>query len=140
MRKLAITLAALGILTSSQACTRVVYQGLNDTVLTARSMDWTVDIQTNLWVFPRGMDRNGEAGVNSLQWKSKYGSVIASAYDISTADGLNEKGLTTNILWLAESQYQPSNQQKPGLTIAAWAQYVLDNFATVNPFSSSQCV
>jgi choloylglycine hydrolase len=114
-----------------EACTRVVYLGLNETVLTARSMDWKEDIKTNLWIFPRGMKRTGEVGVKSLNWKSKYGSVIASAYDNSTTDGMNEMGLSANILWLAESEYPKWDQKKPGLTIAAWAQYVLDNFATV---------
>ncbi|MCT8972966.1 linear amide C-N hydrolase [Microbaculum sp. A6E488] len=113
------------------ACTRLVYLGAGDTVLTARSMDWKVDVATNLWVFPRGMERNGEAGENSITWTSKYGSVIASGYDISTTDGLNEKGLAANVLWLVESEYPSSESDKPGLTIAAWAQYVLDNFATV---------
>lgn len=117
---------------STKACTRVVYQGPNNTILTARSMDWKEDIMSNLWIFPRGMERNGEVGPNSLKWKSKYGSVIASAYDISSTDGMNEKGLVANLLWLAESEYAVWDQKKPGLTIAAWVQYVLDNFATVD--------
>lgn len=116
----------------AEACTRVVYQGPNNTILTARSMDWKEDIKSNLWIFPKGMDRNGEVGANSLKWKSKYGSVIASAYDISSTDGMNEKGLVANLLWLAESEYTVWDQKKPGLTIAAWVQYVLDNFATVD--------
>ena len=114
-----------------EACTRVVYLGLNETVLTARSMDWKEDMKTNLWIFPRGMQRNGAVGAKSLKWKSKYGSVIASAYDNSTTDGMNEMGLSANILWLSESEYPKWDQKKPGITIAAWAQYVLDNFATV---------
>ncbi len=113
------------------SCTRVVYQGPNGTILTARSMDWKEDMMTNLWIFPRGMERNGEVGPNSLKWKSKYGSVIASAYDIASTDGMNEKGLVANLLWLAESQYPQWDQTTPGLSIAAWVQYVLDNYATV---------
>jgi len=115
-----------------QACTRVVYQGPNNTVLTGRSMDWKDDIQSNIWLFPRGMERDGAVGPNSLKWKSKYGSIIVSAYDISSTDGMNEKGLVANLLWLAESQYSVWDQSKPGLSIAAWVQYVLDNFATVS--------
>lgn len=113
-------------------CTRVVYQGPNGMILTGRSMDWKENIMTNLWIFPRGMERTGEVGPKSLKWKSRYGSVIASGYDISTTDGMNEKGLVANLLWLAESTYPHWDQQKPGLSIAAWTQYVLDNFATVN--------
>lgn len=95
-------------------------------------MDWKEDIMSNLWIFPKGMERNGEVGSNSLKWKSKYGSVITSAYEISSTDGMNEKGLVANLLWLAESEYAVWDQKKPGLTIAAWVQYVLDNFATVD--------
>jgi len=130
----AALLATLIILSNSDhgnACTRVVYKGLNGLILTARSMDWSEDISTNLWILPRGMERNGETGPNSIKWKSKYGSVIASGYDISSTDGMNEKGLVANVLWLVESGYPQWDPGKPGLTIAAWVQYVLDNFATV---------
>src|ERR1700722_20141505 len=75
------------------ACTRAVYLGSDGDVITARSMDWKVDVGTNLWILPRGMARNGEAGSHSLEWTSKYGSVISTGYDISTTDGMNEKGL-----------------------------------------------
>jgi choloylglycine hydrolase len=95
-------------------------------------MDWKNDITTNLWVFPRGISRNGLAGPNSIEWTAKYGSVVASGYDISTTDGVNEAGLNANLLWLVESEYPKFDAKgKPGLTIAAWAQYVLDNFASV---------
>lgn len=118
---------------SSLACTRVVYLGANDDVITARSMDWKVDVATNLYVLPRGIARTGEAGPNSIHWTAKYGSVVATGYDVSTTDGVNEKGLSAQLLWLAESQYPRFDKDsRPGLTIAAWAQYVLDNFATVD--------
>ena len=114
------------------SCTRIVYQGPNNTILTARSMDWKEDSMTNLWIFPKGMHRNGEIGINPLAWTSKYGSVVASAYDICSTDGMNEEGLVANLLWLAESEYPVWDGKKPGLSIAAWVQYVLDNFATVD--------
>ena len=115
------------------ACTRVVYKGPENTVITARSMDWKDEIDANIWVFPRNLERDGNVGNNSIKWKSKYGSVITSAWDIATTDGINEKGLVANVLWLVESQYPKFNPNgnKKGITIAAWAQYVLDNFATV---------
>lgn len=129
-----LTLAASSLLFQVIPCTRVVYKGPNETIITARSMDWRDEIPVNLWVFPKGMQRNGEVGKRSIQWTSKYGSVSASAWDIATADGMNEVGLVANVLWLAESAYPDFNPEGDvkGLTIAAWAQYVLDNFATVN--------
>ena len=117
---------------SALACTRLVFHGVDGQVVTARSMDWKSDIVSNLWVLPRGMKRTGQTGAHTIQWTSKYGSVITSGYDISTTDGVNEAGLNANLLWLVESQYPAFDaNSKPGLTIAAWAQYVLDNFATV---------
>jgi penicillin V acylase-like amidase (Ntn superfamily) len=124
---------ALGFMPmASDACTRVVYLGKNDDVITARSMDWKVDVGTNLWMFPRGMKRVGEAGPNSVSWTAKYGSVIATGYDVSTTDGANEKGLMANVLWLVESTYPKPKASDHTLSIALWAQYVLDNFATVD--------
>jgi choloylglycine hydrolase len=78
------------------------------------------------------MFRTGEVASHPIQWTSKYGSVIASGYDVSTTDGMNEKGLVVNALWLVESVYAPLERGKPGLAISIWAQYVLDNFATVD--------
>jgi penicillin V acylase-like amidase (Ntn superfamily) len=51
------------------------------------------------------MHHTGAAGPHSLEWTSKYGSITASGYDVSTTDGMNEKGLVANLLWLVESQY-----------------------------------
>ncbi|MEN3970583.1 linear amide C-N hydrolase [Acinetobacter sp. BWR-L5] len=117
---------------AAMACTRVVYLGNND-VMTARSMDWKSDIGTNLWILPNSVKRNGMAGPKSIQWTSKYGSVVATGYDISTTDGVNEKGLMANLLWLVESEYpNVKTSKKPTLGISLWAQYVLDNYATVN--------
>src|SRR5208283_1823396 len=97
----ALALAPIGPM-ATQACTRLVYLGTNGDVITARSMDWKSEMPTNLWIFPRGIERTGQAGPNSIKWTSKYGSVIASAYDVATSDGVNEKGLEANLLWLVE--------------------------------------
>jgi choloylglycine hydrolase len=118
----------------NKACTRVVYCDGHGTVITARSMDWYKEIPANLWVFPRGMERDGLVGENSMKWKSKYGSVLTSSYDFTSADGMNEKGLVANMLWLGESQYPKfdSKGKKKGLAVSIWLAYVLDNFSTVN--------
>jgi len=119
--------------TETEACTRAVFKGPNNTVITGRSMDFSLEIPANQWIFPRGMKRNGEVGDNSIEWVSKYGSLIVSSWDISTSDGMNEKGLVANMLWLVESEYPAfeKNGTEKGLSISLWAQYVLDNFATV---------
>ena len=117
----------------TDACTRVVYKGPNDTVITARSMDFSMEIPANLWLFPRGMERNGNVGSSSIKWTSLYGSVSASSWDIAVSDGINEKGLVANLLWLVSSEYSEFKKDgdKKGLSVSLWAQYALDNFATV---------
>ena len=127
----ATLLSSLAATPPADACTRLVYLGAHDDVITARSMDWKTDVATNLWIFPRGMARNGQAGPNSVTWTSKYGSVIARGYEVSTTDGMNEAGLVANVLWLVESEYPAYDGRGSGLSIAAWAQYVLDNYGTV---------
>lgn len=112
-------------------CTRTLYVGADNTVITGRNMDWGEDMASNLWVFPRGMKRDGAAGAASIEWTSTYGSVVVSGYEAGSADGLNEKGLAANLLYLVESDYGQPVDGHSCLSIAAWPQYVLDNYATV---------
>ncbi len=124
-----------------EACSRAVYLGPDNTIITVRSMDWNSPMGSNLWVWPRGLERDGACGPKSLTWKSKYGSLITTAFDAATADGMNEKGLVTSLLYLAESQYpKPTdNEQRKPVSVSVWAQYVLDNFATVSEAVDALC-
>ena len=130
---LASLVVGLAPMHEAQACTRAVYLGPQETIITVRSMDWMTDLGSNLWAFPRGMKRDGAAGPTSIRWTSKYGSVVASAFEAATADGMNEKGLVANLLYLAESEYVqplPGDKRLP-MSISVWTQYILDNYATV---------
>ncbi len=129
---LVIALSSL-LVATSPACSRAVYLGPENTVITGRSMDWMAAIGSNLWAMPRGVKRDGAAGTNSVEWTAKHGSVITTAFDAATADGINEKGLVANLLYLAESEYPTvaAGDARPRMCISAWTQYVLDNFSTV---------
>ncbi|MCD5418846.1 linear amide C-N hydrolase [Rhodococcus pyridinivorans] len=111
-------------------CTRVVWNGPSGQVLVGRNMDYHRETATNLWALPRGITRDDGVG-GQLSWTSKYGSVVAGAYDMMTVDGLNEAGLGGHILWLTESDYGTHDKSRPALSVAVWMQYFLDNFATV---------
>jgi penicillin V acylase-like amidase (Ntn superfamily) len=39
-----------------------------------------------------------------FRWTSKYGSVVASVYEAGTADGMSEKGIVANLMFLVESE------------------------------------
>lgn len=129
-----LMLAAVELAADSQishACTRCVYLGPDNTVVVARSMDWAEDPGTEIYLLPRGMVREGAAGPNSLKWTSQYGSLVCSFYGIATVDGINEKGLVVNTLYLVESDYGSAVASRPNMSIACWTQYVLDNYASV---------
>ena len=115
-------------------CTRLFYETGTRNFITARGMDWSdTSAKTALWVFPRGMKRNGGIGKMPFQWTAKYGSVIASFYDAATSDGMNEKGLVANLLYLAEADYGDATEnENPAMSIGAWGQYFLDNYSTVD--------
>lgn len=111
-------------------CTRVLWPDANGAVIVGRNMDFHMDLLTNLWKMPRGIERKD--GVNGkLTWKAKYGSIIATAFDLIATDGMNEEGLAGHILWLAESDYGKPKESDVQLSQAIWLQYYLDNFATV---------
>lgn len=113
-------------------CTRATYLGPENTIITGRSMDWKEDIHSNIYIFPCGINRKGAKTSNTITWTSKYGSVITTGYDMATADGMNEKGLVANLLYLTESSYDRINDSRPVMGLSIWTQYVLDNFATVS--------
>ena len=134
--KLAVfSVVALGMMffaEQNKACTRAVYLGPDDMIVTGRTMDWKEDPQSNIYLFPRGMEKRGGVTDNTVTWTSKYGSVVTAGYDIGVCDGMNEKGLVANLLFLTESSYHRPNDSRPVMGLSIWTQYVLDNFATVD--------
>lgn len=128
---LLLAAVSLGSMQQVEACTRAVYIGPDQMVVTGRTMDWKEDLHSNLYVFPRGIQRTGHNKEKTLNWTSKYGSVIAAGYDIGTCDGMNEKGLVASLLFLPETIYSLPGDTRPAMGISIWTQYVLDNFATV---------
>jgi len=114
-------------------CTRVLYETGTGTQIVGRNADWNdMTAKVDLWLFPRGLKRDGGVGKAPVQWTSKYGSVITGFYDTVSADGMNEAGLVCNLLYQVEADYgDPKQGGRPTLSIGAWLQYVLDNFQTV---------
>jgi choloylglycine hydrolase len=120
-------------------CTRVLWNNNNLGVLAGRTMDWPESTEPELIVAPRDYSRHGgklgPATVikeNALEWKSRYGSIIVSVYGVGTVDGFNEKGFATHALYLESTELAGPDPGKAGLQIALWAQYLLDNAASVD--------
>jgi penicillin V acylase-like amidase (Ntn superfamily) len=111
-------------------CTRAMWTTPGGVTLVGRSMDWAYDTRTNIWALPAGMQRDGLVD-GGLAWRAQFGSVVSTAYDIASADGMNDAGLGAHLLWLAESDYAVRDSARPGLAPTIWMQYFVDNVATV---------
>ena len=116
----------------AEACSRIQYEGNDSLIVIGRSLDWKTPIPTNLYVYPRGMRKDGSDQKHGISWTSKYGAVYAVGYDGGITEGMNEKGLVANLLFLTESSYHRPNDSRPVMGLSIWTQYVLDNFATVD--------
>lgn len=114
-------------------CTVVVWADNGQAVLSSRNMDWFGTMGSKLWVLPAGKEVVGAdpSDPNPMKWTAKYGSVIASVFDIGAADGMNEKGLSAHMLWLTPTVYGKRDAARIGLSVRLWVQYYLDNFSTV---------
>jgi choloylglycine hydrolase len=130
-------LLALAAVSNAQACTRVLSND-QGAVLVARTMDWPESTEPVLTVLPRGLSHNGGqlgpvtlVSANPLTWTSRYGSLVTTVYGLGAADGVNERGLTAHMLFLNAADFGPRDPAKPALHAGLWAQYLLDNAATV---------
>lgn len=95
-------------------------------------MDWYEDTGTVLAVRPRGERRESKVGdPGSFTWVSEYGSVVALMYGKIAVDGMNEAGLQSSGLYLAESDYGKRDLERPAIDLYYVIQYLLDSFATV---------
>ncbi len=130
-----IAAASLGLTlladSHAQACTRVTYVG-DSCVATGRTLDWRTPIPTNLYVYPRGVEKKSYDTDQSISWTSKYGSVVSVGFDVGVNEGMNEAGLVVNLLYLPGTFYAEKNDPRPFMSTALWASYVLDNFSTTS--------
>jgi len=129
---------ALAAGTSALACTRILSNDNGPIVLVGRTMDWPTTTQPILTVLPRGLKHDGGKlgpatlfAQNPLLWTSRYGSLVTTVYGMGTADGFNERGLAAHMLYLPSTDFGPRDPAKPGLQAGLWAQYLLDEAATV---------
>ncbi len=130
----ALGAAALMALAPAQgdACSRVLYKGTDNLYVVGRSLDWKTPIPTNLYVYPRGMQKVSSNLDSPLKWTSKYGAVYAVGYDGGVTEGMNEKGLVVSGLFCKGTVYNDSTSTKPyTMSLAVFPAWLLDQCATV---------
>lgn len=118
--------------TLALACSRVLWTPANGDVYVGRTQDWTEHVNSTFHKFPRGQARTGSVAENPLKWTSRYGSLGLLGYDLGTHEGVNEAGLSAHLLFLAAgTDFGKRDPALPAISIEQWAQYFLDNYATV---------
>lgn len=115
----------------ADACSRVVYKGDSALYIVGRSLDWKTPIPTNLYVYPRGMEKISSPLPGAIKWKSRYGSVYAVGYDGGITEGMNEKGLVVNGLFCKGTVYNADSVSNDApMSLAVFVAWMLDNNAT----------
>lgn len=134
----ATILASLGITHVALACTDFRVTAKDGTVLITRSLEFALDLKSNLCTSNRGRNMMTTApdGKPTMAWKTKYGYVFLNGLNIDmTVDGMNEKGLSFEALYLpglAEYQAVPAGRMNQAVPYYNFGDWVLGNFQTVD--------
>ena len=117
----------------SLACTSFYWQGSQGSFF-GKSYDWHHD-RALVLVNKRNIKKTGftvRPWETGPQWVSRYGSLTFNQYGREFPNGgMNEEGLTIEVLWLNSSEYEGFDF-RPVLNQLTWVQYQLDNFSLVS--------
>src|SRR5213080_5264581 len=87
-------------------CTGIRLIAEDGTVIHARTMEFAIDIHSDVMMVPRGYARTGTTpdGKEGLKWKAKYASVGLNGVGLPVlSDGVNEKGLAAGTFYFPTS-------------------------------------
>lgn len=128
---MAVAITAGGIIEHADACSRVLYVGQDSLRIVGRSLDWKTPIPTNLYVYPRGIEKVGNTTPGAVKWKSRYAAVYAVGYDGGVTEGMNEKGLVVSGLFCKGTIYEnDSTMGRPPMSMSMFVAWLLDMNAT----------
>jgi choloylglycine hydrolase len=118
-----VVLTAIGP-ASVPACTGITIKPKDGSIVFARTLEFAVDLKSNILVVPRGKEYVGTAPGDKpgLRWKTKYGVVGTNAFDLPVVvDGLNEKGLSVGLFYFPGfAKYQDVKDEDFGKALAPW--------------------
>lgn len=120
----------------AEACSRVFSSARanGQAMVVGRTMDLFMSDNAALVQRSPGMTAGGFQGVNDAntkRWQVRFGSVGVLSLGTVLSDGLNERGLNANLLYLDGSRYETRLGDRSGVSNLSMVAYVLDNFATV---------
>jgi choloylglycine hydrolase len=121
----------------ANACTDFMVKAADGTAVVGRSMEWGLDLKSNIWSTPRGETRSSTSpdGKTGVHWTSKYGYLSLDCNNMPLAiDGMNEKGLSMGLLWLPGTVYQdvPKDHPETAMSLLDLGHWLLGSFSTVD--------
>ncbi|KAF0687072.1 Aste57867_21153 [Aphanomyces stellatus] len=140
MLALLCVLVAAATLNIVHGCSEFLLNTTSDQVVSARTMDFNVDLHTLVEIIPRNTlvqepPVRGCPDCLDYAWRTKLGFVAFNSYGYNSAsDGLNEKGLSAACLYLVGTVYPTLNvtdiSHRP--IVSSMITYILGNFETVD--------
>lgn len=133
-----VVVLGFGMAQPAQACTGIRLIAGDGTVVYARTLEFGVNLRSDVILVPRGYARVGTTpdGKPGRVWTAKYANLGANADGLPfLVDGLNEKGLAVGLFYFPSmATYQKYSATDASKTVAPWelGSYILENFASVD--------
>lgn len=119
----------------SRACTAFSFTETQQTFV-GKNYDWApMHGHGAVFINKRGVAKKAQTlrTSNAVEWISKHGSITFSQTGIEfPVSGMNEAGLTAEILQLNSTEHIAETDPRPALNEAQWLQYQLDNFSSLS--------
>jgi choloylglycine hydrolase len=133
---LVVGIASFFVTTNIEACTGIKLVAKDGNIVTGRTLEFGVQVDTSIAVVPRGYKFTGTTpNGDGLTYTTKYASVGAIAYGHpQIMDGMNEKGLVVGTFYFpgfaGYSEINKENQAK-ALSPVDFPNWLLTQFATL---------
>lgn len=134
-----LLLSLLGLISLSfqpaPACTDFAIKTSDNGHLSARTMEWGLDLKSRLVCHGQGESRKSHSNSGDpLTWKAKFGYVgVDAAHLDAIVDGVNEKGLSFGLLWFSNyTKYPEIAAGAKTVDITDLGSWVMGNFESVD--------
>ena len=133
-----ILIAALSFVPAAQACTGIRLVAKDGGVIAARTLEFGVDLHSNVLVVPAGTTLTGTlpGGGKGITYTTKHGFAGANAEGLTAiVDGLNDQGLYVGLFYFPDyASYADVTKDNASRAMAPYeyANWLLGNFASVD--------
>ncbi|KAL9986703.1 hypothetical protein ACROYT_G000885 [Oculina patagonica] len=141
MKLLVVVQMLLHLFLATKACTEIRVTAEDNSVVVGRSMEFMIDLMSNVIVEPKGHSHTAllpeKCGQDTLAmtWQNKHSIGYLDAWNFPVgSDGQNEAGLSLGaLLFPGFAKYQDVPVQKCGSSVSSleFPVWILGNFATV---------